>query len=140
MLHIAERHAGLLPGDAKGRAGATSWMFAALNTLEPPLVEREVAMRGERDQPWYEKRLPMVEARARRPLGELSRYLGEAEWLDGRFTAGDLLMAAVLFRAPGAVAEFPNLVTYVAHAQARPAFQRACAAQLAVFTASQASA
>ena len=114
-------------------------MFAALNTVEQPLVEREVTLRGEREQPWFEQRRPLVEARARRPLAELSARLGEAEWLDGDFTAGDLMMAAVLFRAPGAIAEFPNLAAYVARAEARPAFQRAFAAQLAVFTAGQAT-
>jgi glutathione S-transferase len=140
VLHIAERHAGLLPDNAGGRASAISWMFAALNTVEQPLVEREVTMRGERDQPWYEQRRPLVEARARRPLGELSRRLGEAEWLDGAFTAGDLMMAAVLFRARGLVEEFPNLSAYVARAEVRPAFRRAFAAQLEVFTGGQASA
>jgi glutathione S-transferase len=136
VLHIAERHAGLLPDDAKGRASAISWMFAALSTVEPPLVDWEVAMREERGQPWFEARLPLVEARARRPLGELSRRLGDAEWLDGAFTAGDLMTVAVLFRkkTSGFLEEFPNLAAYVARGEARPAFQRAFAAQLEVFT------
>jgi glutathione S-transferase len=137
VLYIAERHAGLLPDDANARARAITWMFSALNTVEPPLVDREVAMREERDQPWYEQRLRIVEDRARKPLGELSSRLGDAEWLDGGFSAGDLLMAAVLFRSKGSgiLDEYPNLSAYVARGEARPAFKRAFAAQLAVFTA-----
>ena len=137
VLHIAERHPGLLPGDAtaRARARAISWMFAALNTVEPPLVERETAMREERDKPWYAQRLAVVEARARRPLDQLSTRLGDAEWLDGRFHAGDLLMAAVLFRAKGSgiLDTYPNLSAYVSRGEARPAFRRAFDAQLAVF-------
>ena len=139
VLHIAQRHAGLLPGDANARARAIAWMFAALNTVEPPLVDREIAMREERDKPWYEQRLRAVEGRARKPLGELSRRLGDAEWLDGAFSAGDLLMAAVLFRSRGSgiLDPYPNLCAYVGRAEARPAFKRAFAAQLAVFTAAR---
>jgi glutathione S-transferase len=135
VLHIAEQHAGLLPAQADARARAISWMFAALNTVEPPLVEREIAWLLERDQPWYEQRRPLVDDRARKPLGDLSRRLGEAEWLDGPFNAGDLLMVAVLFRskASGILDAFPNLSAYVARGEARPAFQRAFAAQWAVF-------
>jgi glutathione S-transferase len=136
VLHIAERHAGLLPEDRNARARAITWMFAALNTVEPPLVAREVVMLMEREKPWYEERLPLVEDRARKPLRELSRRLGHAEWLDGAFTAGDLLMVAVLFRSKesGILDEYPNLAAYVARGEARPAFKRAFAAQLAVFT------
>jgi glutathione S-transferase len=136
VLHIAERHAGLLPDDANARARAIAWMFAALNTVEPPLVERGMAMLLERDKPWYEQRLPFVEDRARKPLGELSSRLGDAEWLDGAFNAGDLMMVAVLFRskASGILDRYPNLLAYVARGEARPAFRRAFAAQLAVFT------
>jgi glutathione S-transferase len=139
LLHIAQRNAGLLPDDANARARAMSWIFAALNTVEPPLVERGMAMLLERDQPWYAQRQPLLEDRARKPLGELSKRLGDAEWLDGAFTAGDLMMVAVLFRskASGILAEYPNLAAYVARGEARPAFQRAFAAQLAVFTDSQ---
>src|SRR5438132_14327598 len=99
VFHIAQRHAGLLPNDANARARAITWMFSALNTVEPPLVDREIAMREERDKPWYEQRLRVVEDRAREPLGELSSRLGDAEWLEGAFNAGDLLMVAVLFRS-----------------------------------------
>jgi len=137
VLHIAERHAGLLPYNANARARAITWMFCALNTLEPPLVDLEVAIRDERDQPWYEQRLRIVEDRARKRLGELSSRLGDAEWLDGGFSAGDLLMAAVLFRSKGSgiLDEYPNLSAYVVRGEVRPAFKRAFAAQSAVFTA-----
>ena len=139
VFHIAERHAGLLPNDANARARAITWMFAALNTVEPPLVDREIAMREERDKPWYDQRLRVVEDRARKPLGELSSRLGDAEWLEGAFNAGDLLMVAVLFRSKGSgiLDEYPTLSAYVARGEARPAFKRAFAAQLAVFTGRQ---
>lgn len=137
VLHLAERHPGLLPPDAGGRARAISWMFAALNTVEPPLVEREISQREERDKSWFAERAGRVEARARRPLGELSLRLGEAEWLDDDFSAGDLMMIGVLFRAKGSgiLDAYPNLAAYVARGEARPAFQRAFEAQLAVFKA-----
>jgi glutathione S-transferase len=137
VLHIAEGHAGLLPDDAKGRARAITWMFAALSTMEPPIVERFVAAFLERDKAWSEERLPLVEDRIRTRLGELSHRLGDADWLDGAFSAGDLLMASVLFRLGGSglLEEYPNLSAYVARAEARPAYRRAFDAQLAVFTA-----
>ena len=136
VFHIAEHHAGLLPADADARARAITWMFAALNTVEPPLVDLGIAAFFERDKPWYEQRLPVVVDRARKPLGQLSSRLGDAEWLDGAFSAGDLLMVAVLFRSKGSAIldEYPNLSAYVARGEARPAFKRAFAAQLAVFT------
>ena len=135
VFHIAQRHAGLLPTDANARARAITWMFSALNTVEPPLVDREITMREERDKPWYEQRLRVVEDRARKRLSELSARLGDAEWLEGTFTAGDLLMMAVLFRSKrsGILDEYPSLSAYVARGEARPAFKRAFAAQLAVF-------
>jgi glutathione S-transferase len=141
VFHIAQRHAGLLPDNANARARAITWMFAALNTVEPPLVERGMAMLLERDKPWYEQRLPLLEERARKRLSELSRRLGDAEWLDGNFTAGDLMMVAVLFRSKGSgiLDEYPNLAAYVARGEARPAFKRAFAAQLAVFTSNPAT-
>jgi len=136
VFHIAERHAGLLPKDADARARAITWMFAALNTVEPPLVERGMAWLMERDKPWYEQRLPALEDRARKTLADLSIRLGDAEWLDGAFTAGDLMMVAVLFRAKplGILEQYPNLCAYVTRGEARPAFKRAFDAQLAVFT------
>ncbi len=138
VFHIAERYTGLLPGDANARARTISWMFAALNTVEPPLLDLGIAMRAERDKPWYEQRLPVLEDRARKPLGQLSARLGDAEWLEGTFNAGDLLMVAVLFRSKvtGILESYPNLSAYVARGEARPAFRQAFAAQLAVFTAS----
>jgi glutathione S-transferase len=138
ILHIAERHAGLLPRDANARARAISWMFAALNTVEPPIVERSIAIILERDKSWHAQRLTMLEDRVRVRLEELSSRLGHADWLDGAFSAGDLLMVTVLRRLDGSglVEKHPNLAAYVARGEARPAYQRAFAAQLAVFTAS----
>jgi glutathione S-transferase len=135
VLHIAERHAGLLPREANARSRAIAWMFAALNTLEPPIVELEMAMMLERDQSWYDARLPMLQDRVRIRLGELSARLGEADWLDGAFSAGDLLMVTVLRRlkSSGLLETCPALSAYVARGEARPAFRRAFAAQLAVF-------
>ncbi|MGZ9724033.1 glutathione S-transferase family protein [Rhizobium miluonense] len=137
VLYIAERHRGLLPEDANARARAITWMFAALNTIEPPIFERTIAAILERDEPWYEKRLRVVDDRIRRRLGELSDRLADADWLDGEFSAGDLLMITVLLRLKrsGMVDEYPNLSAYVARGEARPAYQRAFAAQLAVFNA-----
>jgi glutathione S-transferase len=136
VFHIAERHAGLLPDDANARARAIAWMFAALNTVEPPILDLATSRILERDTPWYEQRLPLVEERVRVRLRELSRRLGDADWLDGGFGAGDLMMVAVLLRlkASGMFDEYPNLVAYVARGEARPAYTRAFAAQLAVFT------
>ena len=135
VLHLAERHAGLLPKDAGARARAIAWMFAALNTVEPPIVERSMIGLLERDETWYAQRLPAVEGRLRKRLGELSRRLGDADWLDGAFSAGDLMMVSVLLRSKssGILDEYPNLSAYIARGEARPAYQRAFAAQLAVF-------
>jgi glutathione S-transferase len=137
VFHIAERHAGLLPDDANARARAISWMFAALSTMEPPIVERAMATLVERDKAWYEQRLPILEHRVRGRLDELSSRLGDAAWLDGEFSAGDLLMVSVLLRSRGSgvLEEYPNLSAYVARGEARPAYRRAFDAQLAVFTA-----
>jgi glutathione S-transferase len=139
VFHIAQTRAGLLPDDPNARMRAITWMFAALNTVEPPLVERSMAMLFERDNPWYEQREPMLDARACKTLSQLSIRLGEAKWLDGAFSAGDLMTIAVLFRSKptGILDEYPNLAAYVARGEARPAFKRAFDAQLAVFTGSQ---
>jgi len=136
VLHIAQNHAGLLPKDADARARAIAWMFAALSTVEPVVVQRESTLFMERDKAWFAERMPLVEALIRIRLRDLSTRLGAADWLDGAFTAGDLLMVQVLRRLSGSelLAEHPNLSTYVARAEARPAFKRAFAAQLAVFT------
>ena len=136
VFHIAQRHTGLLPDAANARARAITWMFAALNTVEPPIVARSFAKLFERDKPWYGERLPILEDRVRVRLGELSSRLGDANWLEDTFSAGDLLMVTVLRRLMGSglLEEYPNLFAYVARGEARPAYQRAFAAQLAVFT------
>lgn len=135
VLHIAGRHAGLLPADETARARAIAWMFAALNTVEPPIVERSMAGVLERDKPWYGECMPMLDDNVRARLGQLSARLGEADWLDGAFSAGDLLMVTVLRRLAGSglLEAYPNLGAYIARGEARPAYQRAFAAQLAVF-------
>ncbi|NUJ81038.1 glutathione S-transferase family protein [Methylocystis sp. FS] len=137
VFHIAERHAGLLPDDANARARAITWMFAALSTMEPPIIDLAIARLLERDEAWYEQRLPLVEDRVRNRLGQLSFRLGDADWLDGPFSAGDLMMASVLLRlkASGLLDQYPNLSAYVARGEARPAYKRAFEAQLAVFSA-----
>jgi glutathione S-transferase len=137
VLHIAERHAGLLPGDANARARAIEWMFSALNTVEPPIVDLSMATILEKDKSWYSERLPVLEDRVHVRLGELSNRLGDAEWLDGAFSAGDLMMVSVLLRLGGSglVDKHPKLPAYVARGEARPAYKRAFAAQLAVFKA-----
>jgi glutathione S-transferase len=137
VLHIAQHHAGLLPDDADARARAITWMFAALSTMEPPVLEFQNAVLLERDEPWNGQRLPLVKGRIRVRLRELSARLGDAEWIDGAFSAGDLMMVEVVKRltASGLLDEFPNLAAYVARAETRPAFKRAFDAQYAVFKA-----
>ncbi|CUX13612.1 glutathione S-transferase family protein [Agrobacterium genomosp. 13] len=137
IFHIAERHAGLLPQDANARARAIMWMFAALSTMEPPIVEHFVTGFLERDKSWHGERLQIVDERIRKRLGELSHRLGKAEWLDGAFSAGDLLMISVLQRikSSGILDEYANLAAYVARGEARPAYKRAFADQLAIFKA-----
>jgi glutathione S-transferase len=134
VLHIAERHAGLFPDDADARARAIAWMFAALNSVEPPILELSIARFVEGDKPWSQERLPLVMDRIRDRLRQLSARLGDAEWLDGAFSAGDLMMVSVLLRlrASGLLDEFPTLAAYVARGEARPAYKRAFAAQLAI--------
>jgi glutathione S-transferase len=137
VFHIAGRHAGLLPDDANSRARAVAWIFAALNTIEPPILDLVTARFLEGDKPWCEERLPLVKDRIRVRLDQLSSRLGDAEWLDGRFSAGDLMMVSVLLRLKpsGMLNEFPKLAAYVARGEARPAYKRAFDAQLAVNTA-----
>ncbi|CAN5272378.1 glutathione S-transferase family protein [soil metagenome] len=136
IFQIAQRHAGLLPDEPPARARAISWMFAALSTMEPPIVERSMATLVERDRHWHAERLPLLDDRVRVRLGQLSTRLGDAEWLDGAFSAGDLLMVNVLRRVTSSALlnDYPNLTAYVARGEARPAFERAFDAQLAVFT------
>jgi Glutathione S-transferase len=140
ILHIAESSPGLLPRDAKARARAISWMFAAVNTVEPPILERETARLIEGDRPWTAERMPLVQDRIRTRLSQLSRWLGDAQWLDGDFSAGDLMMVSVLQRlgvTSPLIGEFPNIAAYIARGEARPAYKRAYAAQRAVFEAAQ---
>jgi glutathione S-transferase len=134
--HIAQQHGGLLPPDADARARAVAWMFAALNTVEPSIVERQMVILFESKEAWGQQRLATVEGRIRQRLGDLAARLGDADWLDGDFSAGDLLMVSVLRRLVNAslLDDFPTLKAYIARGEARPAFQRAFAAQLAVFT------
>ena len=134
VLHIAGRHAGLLPDDANARARAITWMFAAINTVEPPILELVTARFAEGDKPWAEERLPLVKDRIRNRLAQLSARMGDADWLDGAFSAGDLMMVSVLLRlrASGLLDEFPTLAAYVARGEARPAYERAFAAQWAI--------
>jgi glutathione S-transferase len=134
VLHIAQHHAGLLPQDANARARAIAWMFAAVNTLEPPILELTMASLFERDKPWHAQRLPLLQERVRTRLGQLSVRLGNSDWLDDAFSAGDLMMVSVhlRLRSSGLLDEFAPLAAYVARGEARPAYQRAFAAQLAV--------
>ncbi|HEX8308159.1 MAG TPA: glutathione S-transferase family protein [Allosphingosinicella sp.] len=140
VLHIAERNPGLLPDDPDARARAVAWMFAALNTVEPPIVELEAAGILEGAEPWFEQRLPLLRDRARTRLRQLAARLGDSEWLDGGFSAADLLMVTVLRRVEdtGLLEAFPALSAYIARGEARPAYERAFAAQLAVFEANAA--
>ena len=137
VLHIAESGGGLLPADPHGRARAVEWMFAALNTVEPPITDRAIATLFEADQPWSAPRLPAIDDRIRQRLQEVADRLGDRDWFDGAFSAGDLLMVAVLRMLDGEplLAEHPGLIAYVGRGQARPAFQRALDAQLKGFTA-----
>jgi glutathione S-transferase len=141
VFHIANRHAGLLPVDADARARAIMWMFAALSTMEPPILELSVAKFLEGDKSWTKERLPLIEDRIRTRLKRLSARLGDADWLDGAFSAGDLLMVSVLrsLKASGILNEFPSLAAFVARGEARPAFKRAFDAQMAVYASQRPS-
>jgi glutathione S-transferase len=134
VLHIAQRHPGLLPHDDDARARAIAWMFAALNTVEPPMLELGNALLLEADKPWMAERLPLLQKRINRRLQHLSAHLGDSPWLEGDFSAGDLLMISVLIRIKltGLLDAFPNLHAYVARGESRPAYQRAFAAQWAI--------
>src|SRR5262249_43494955 len=136
VLHIAERHAGLLPDDANARARAITWRFAAVNTAEPPILELATARLLEGDKPLSKGRLPLVEDRIRGRLNQLSARLGDADWLGGAFSAGDLMMVSVLLRvkSSGILDEYPNLAAYLSRGESRPAYKRAFAAQLAINT------
>ena len=136
ILHIARHDAALLPNDTNGRARAMTWMFAAVATVEPPIVELTSSILFERDKSWAEERQILLKGRVRDCLGQLSRSLGDSDWLDGAFSVGDIMMVHVLRRleSTGLLDEYPNLAAYIARAKSRPAYARAFAAQLAVFT------
>lgn len=136
VLHIAGRHAELLPDDAAARARAINWMFAALSTVEPPIANYAMASLTERDSDWYERRLPLLAEAVHSRLAALAARLGDADWLDGTFSTGDLMMIAVLrrLRGSGLLDDHPALAAYVARGEARPAFQRAFDAQRTLFT------
>jgi glutathione S-transferase len=138
IFHIAEHHAGLLPDDTRARARAITWMFAAVNTVEPPILELVTAKFIENNKPWSKERMPLVVDRIHGRLKQLSVRLGSADWLDGAFSAGDLMMVSVLLRlkSSGILGEYRNLAAYVARGEARPAYKRAFDAQLALNTAS----
>jgi glutathione S-transferase len=137
VLHIAERFPGLFPTDANARARAITWMFATVSDVEPLIIQREVVEYIESDKSWGAERMAMVEERIRNRLGELAARLGNAEWLDGAFSAADVLMVQALRRIEGSELLTGNLAAYVERGKARPAFKRAFAAQLAVFEASK---
>ncbi|MGO1000212.1 glutathione S-transferase family protein [Lysobacter sp. CA196] len=134
VLHLGQSHPGLLPHDPNARARAITWMFAALNTVEPSILDLVIAKFQEGDKPWAKQRLPLVEDRIRHRLVQLAARLGDADWLDGAFSAGDLMMVSVLLRLrpSGILDEFPGLAAYVARGEARPAYRRAFAAQWAI--------
>lgn len=136
VWHIAERFPGLMPKDPAGRARALEWLFAALNTLEPPIMDRSMATIFEATETWSAPRLPGIDTRIAERLQGASDRLGAAEWFTGRFSAGDLMMVSVLriIEGEGLIETFPNLADYVARGTERPAFQRALAAQMADFT------
>jgi glutathione S-transferase len=136
VFHLADRFPGLLPKDPDARARAITWMFAAVNTVEPPILELVTVKFIEGDKPWAAERMPLVHDRIRGRFKQLAARLGDSEWLDGDFSAGDLMMASVLLRSrpSGVLDEFPTLAAYVARAEARPAYQRAFADQLAINT------
>ena len=140
ILHLAQRYPGLLPADANARARAVAWMFAAVNTVEPPILELVTARIFEGDKPWSKERSPLVEERVRDRMKQLAARLGDADWLDGAFSAGDLMMVSVLLRLrpSGILDEFPTLAAYVARGEARPAYERAFAAQWAINAGPQA--
>lgn len=142
VLHVAHSRPGLLPPGQDAQARVVAWIFAALNTVEPVVLELETARFLDSDKPWYPQRLPVIEERIRRRLADLAQALAGAEWLEGAFSVADLVMVGVLMRLGGqaVLAEFPTLTAYVARGQARPAYQRAFAAQRAVYLALQAGA
>jgi Glutathione S-transferase len=141
ILYLADERPGLLPVEKNARARGIMWVFSALNTVEPPIIEREATILVEKDKPWFNERLPMLDKRVHTRLNDLSNQLGDSDWLNGDFCAGDILMVTVLRRllTSGMLEHYPNLLAYVKRGEARPAYQRAFAAQLEVYNNSQKS-
>ena len=139
VLHLAENHASLLPADKVARGRAVSWLFAALNTVEPPIVELEQGYFAARDRPWYPEYRAILVERVQHRLDQLVRSLGDREWLDGAFSAADLMMVMVLRRleGEGILDTYPTLMAFMARGMARPAYGRAFAAQRAMFEQAQ---
>jgi len=137
VLHIARTRSGLLPSDPAAVAAAEQWVFAAMTSVEPAVQDLALVDIFEADKPWAEARRPLSMGRVRQRLEDLSRRLGDKDYLDGGFTAGDLMMTCVLqgLHPSGVLADFPNLQAFVARCEARPAFRRALAAHLADFDA-----
>lgn len=132
VLHIAETHDGLLPRDPEARARAITWMFAAVSTLEQPVIDLEINEYFEQEEPWGAARRQGVQKRLWMRLADLATALGDSEWIDGAFSAGDLMLVQVLVRVEGELSAYPNLRSYVDRARARPGFKRAFDAQKAV--------
>lgn len=136
---IGEQSEVLLPRDPQGRFRAIQWTFAALNSVEPSITRLILIDLFHQGEEWARLGRPTAEQFARLKLKRVSDWLDGNEWLEDRFTIGDLLMVTVLrgLRHTELVAEFPNLEAYQARGEARPAFQRALADQLATFAENQ---
>ena len=135
VLHVARASAALLPTDHEGRARATAWVFAALNSVEPFIMGLIDVDIFNREAPWAKESRPHKEAMVKKRLSDLAQRLAGRDWLEDRFTAGDLMMATVLriLRHTDLVTSDPTLAPYLARCEARPAFQKALADQLASF-------
>jgi glutathione S-transferase len=139
VWHVAERFPGLLPKDADARARAMMWIVAALSTIEPPIVDRDVVEYFEDGKSWQGERFAMVDERIRGRLDQLVAHMGDSEWIDGAFSAADIILVHVLRRLEGSplLPEYPTLQAYIARAEARPAYKRAFVAQLALWEANE---
>ena len=140
VQYIGEKSEGLLPREPEARYRAIQWTYAAINSVEPAILNVFAVTIFHADQEWAKLRRPGAEEFARLKLKRVSDWLGEKQWLEGdSFTIGDLIMVTTLrfLNHTGMVAEFPNLAAYQKRGEARPAFQRALSAQLAVFAANQ---
>jgi glutathione S-transferase len=135
VLHIAAKSEALAPSDEAGRARATTWVLAALNSVEPQAQNWIQFDASDADEASAKQRRAKVEARLNGRLAALAAWLGDKPYLEGRFTAGDLMMGSVLRELvdSGALEKFPNLDGYVRRCEARPAFGRALAAQMQAF-------